>query len=82
MSRSYKKTPLFCDRDPFMKRYYNRVIRRKRLIDIPNGGHYRKMNCPWAICDYKFGCYTRGEVLRETRKEGDKTYPYYRYFMK
>lgn len=55
MSRSKKKTYGFCDRNPFMKNYSNRRLRRipvkKTLSD---GGSYRKHTCPWDICDWRF----------------------------
>ena len=59
MSRSFKKTPGWTDRDPWMKNYANRRIRRKPVeFEIADGGSYRKLTCPWDICDWKFLLYT------------------------
>lgn len=57
MSRSYKKNPWVCDRNPFMKNYANRRLRRKP-IDLEDGvdpsrSAYKKFSCPWDICDWK-----------------------------
>lgn len=58
MSRSYKKHPWVCDRNPFMKNYANRRIRRQH-IDLDGadetGDHawYKRVTCPWDICDWK-----------------------------
>ncbi len=57
MSRSYRK-PWVVDGygskgKVFSKNYANRRIRRKKDA-IPNGMHYRKMTCPWEICDFKY----------------------------
>lgn len=51
MSRSYRK-PYIKDRDLFMKRYANSVVRNAK--DVPNGKAYRKFMDPYSICDYKF----------------------------
>lgn len=59
MSRSYKKNPWVCDRNPFMKNYANRRLRRQH-IDIDgadeSGGHawYKRVTCPYDICDWKY----------------------------
>lgn len=54
MSRSYKKTAGYCDRNPFMKSYANRVVRRKPTnYTIANGSAYRKEMCSYDICDWK-----------------------------
>ena len=91
MSRSYKKTPLFCDHNPGMKAYANRRFRRYKG-PVQDGKWYRRYTNPWNIWDYKFGCYSRNEVVREV-KEGkcppphlwwmkDFYTPLYRYYMK
>lgn len=59
MSRSYKKNPWVCDRDPFMKNYANRRVRRKKIDwdgedEVGNHGWYKKVTCPWDICDWKW----------------------------
>lgn len=55
MSKSYKKYPWCCDRNPWAKNYANRIIRHGKPSkdDIPDGKAYRKYNCPWDICEYK-----------------------------
>ncbi len=53
MSRSYRHTPIIGDEnDQFFKRAFNHRIRK--IKDIPNGNAYRKLNCSYAIADYKF----------------------------
>lgn len=59
MSRSYKKNAWVCDRNPFMKNYANRRVRRKQINlngeeETGNYGWYRKVTCPWDICDWKW----------------------------
>jgi len=56
MSRSYKKHAWICDRDPFMKNYANRRLRRKSPFDdvFANGNWYRRATCPYDICDFKW----------------------------
>lgn len=64
MSRSYKKTPGWCDRNPWQKNYANRRLRRVSVDhEIPSGGSYRKYSCSWDICDYKYLLYTNTKVL-------------------
>jgi hypothetical protein len=57
MARSYKKVPGYLDRNPFMKNYANRIIRRMREKDfdlLPDGMSYKKYtHLTWSICDYK-----------------------------
>lgn len=59
MSRSYKKNPWVCDRNPFMKNYANRRLRRHH-IDIDGADEtgdyawYKRVTCPWDICDWKW----------------------------
>jgi len=66
MSRSYKKTPGICDRNPFMKNYSNRIIRRKPIsYEIANGGAYRKIMCSYDICDYKFLYHGGDHAIRQ-----------------
>ena len=96
MSKSYKKTPLFCDRNPWMKKYANRRFRRHTNNpenEIQNGRWYSRYTEPWDICDYKSGCFTKNKVLQNI-DEGknppihkqwySKGYytPLYRYYMK
>ncbi len=52
MSRSYKKTPGFCDRNPFNKRQANKRVRKD--WSIGSGGAYRRCFDSWDICDYRF----------------------------
>lgn len=62
MSRSVKKTAGYCDRNPFMKNYANRKIRRIPIeieedwVDpIPyKGNGYRRNMCSYDICDFKW----------------------------
>jgi hypothetical protein len=62
MSRSFKKTPGWCDRNPFAKRQANKKVRRYKG-DLPNGKGYRKLYCPWNICDWKFLYHTYDRFL-------------------
>ena len=73
MSRSRKKTPGYCDSNPFIKTYYSRCVRRSNKLAIhkdhesydylPSGGTYKKANCPWDICDWKWLHYSEQELL-------------------
>ena len=62
MSRSFKKVPGFCDRDPYAKRLANRKVRRDWTV--PNGGGYRKAYESWDICDFRFLFFNEAEIRR------------------
>ena len=66
MARSYKKTPGWCDRNPFMKRYANKRIRQlhRRGGEIPDGGRYKRLTCSYDICDWRFLFIRRLSVRR------------------
>lgn len=71
MSRSRKKYPGYCDSNPYMKTYYNRCIRRSNKLAIhknhekhhyiPSGRSFKKANCSYDICDWKWIQYTEQE---------------------
>jgi len=73
MSRSFKKTPGFCDRSPFNKRRANRRVRKDWTL--ASGGAYRKRFESWNICDYRF-LFFDGRWLREFQE--DKPWKPYR----
>lgn len=75
MSRSFKKTPGWCDRNPFAKRQANKRVRRFQG-PVSNGRWYRKLYCSWEICDFRFPCH-RARYKRRASKE-----PGYRAWMK
>lgn len=56
MSRSYKKHAWACDRNPFIKSFANRRLRRlDPMKDVAASGKwYRKVTNPWYICDWKW----------------------------
>lgn len=64
MSRSYKKTLGYCDRNPWAKRQANKKVRR--TWDIDSGGAYKKLYDSYAICDYKFLYYSEQEYIQQT----------------
>ena len=47
MSRSFKQTPGFCDRNPFNKRQANKRVRKDWTL--ANGGAYRRRFESWDI---------------------------------
>ena len=61
MSRSYKKTPGFCDRNPFSKRQANKRVRKDWTI--ASGGAYRKRFESWNICDFRFLIFDRRSLV-------------------
>ena len=63
MSRSYRKVYGYCDRDPVMKKKYNRAIRRNQIFLPSKGNYYRKIFCSYEICDYKFLYFSKAELL-------------------
>lgn len=67
MSRSYKKTPGFKDRNPWFKNYANRRIRRTSR-EFANGGSYKKHTCSWEICEYKWLFYSDVEFKSHLKK--------------
>ncbi len=52
MSRSRKKNPGFCDRNPYCKRQANKRVRRTE--GVYNGCLYKKLYNSWNIHDYKY----------------------------
>ena len=55
MSRSRKRYAGYADRNPFMKNYANRRLRRLPVDHvIANGKSYRKYACSYDICDFKW----------------------------
>ena len=51
MSRSFKHTPGWCDRNPWAKKEANSRVRKFK--DVPNGMAYKKLFESWDIHDYK-----------------------------
>ena len=62
MSRSFKKVPGHCDRNPFAKKVANRKVRRDWTI--PSGGAYRKAYESWDICDFRFLYFDAFDLVR------------------
>lgn len=79
MSRSYKKVFGHKDRNPFMKKYSNRRLRRLSIDEtLANGMSYRKHTNPWDISDWKFIEYTEQEFIKR-RTEIYLEYPHWCY---
>ena len=51
MSRSFKKTAGWCDRNPFAKKEANSRVRK--TPDLPSGSAYKRVFESWNIHDYK-----------------------------
>lgn len=70
MSRSYRKPVCKLDNDTKLKKIYNRKIRRKQ-IEVYSKNYYKKLNCPYDICDFNTGI-----LDKKTIKDwyGDKEY--------
>jgi hypothetical protein len=59
MARSRKKTPGWCDRNPWAKRQANKRVRRYKG-DLPRKGNvHHKLYDPWNICDWKSLYFTK-----------------------
>ena len=78
MSRSYKKHPGYCDRNIFMKKYFNRSVRRANKVklcsyeeelSIPPRGGYKKFNCSYDIRDYDYVIYNHKSLNEEDWQE-------------
>lgn len=57
MSRSYKKSPVFTDQSRYSTRWVKRQASkavRRYAEETSNGKWYRRVYCPWNICDYRF----------------------------
>lgn len=77
MSRSFKKVPGYVDRNPFMKRYSNKSLRRAsraslQAISDPNAYDHKVSSfssfkrCsvnPYDICDWRFMCFSEKELM-------------------
>lgn len=75
MSRSRKKVGGWVDRNPYMKAYANRRVRRKSVnTEIANGSSYKKMTCSYSICDWRFTFHHDCDVRRYLERWGDKRY--------
>jgi hypothetical protein len=61
MSRSYKKSPGYYDRNPFFKAKANEKIRHYK--DLPNGMAYKKLSESWDIHDYKRHVWRRSDLI-------------------
>jgi hypothetical protein len=72
VSRSFKKTPGFCDRSPFNKRQANKRVRKDWTL--AGGGAYRKCFESWDICDYRFLFFSRRSAARFYEAEPWKPY--------
>lgn len=77
MSRSRKKNPWVCDRNPWMKNYANRRVRRTKprldnledwISPIPEYRGYARYTCPWDICDWKWTYGTEAEYVEHQRR--------------
>jgi len=80
MARSYKKTPILKDRNPYMKTFANRIVRRrlsKPDYGLANGKAYRKVVNSWDICDWVFRRtyreYQKGEEIAKKQYENGIT---------
>ncbi|GMK47942.1 hypothetical protein PghCCS26_50720 [Paenibacillus glycanilyticus] len=67
MSRSFKKSPAWTEQSTpnaiWAKRQAAKTVRRF-TADISNGKWYRKLYCPWNICDYRF-YQTKQQAIQE-----------------
>ena len=62
MSRSRKKTPGWCDNQPWAKKQANRKVRKYRG-DLPKKGNiHRKLFEQWTICDWRFLYFTERDL--------------------
>lgn len=90
MSRSRRKYAGYCDSNPFMKAYFNRSVRRRNKLPIhvdhevynyiPSGRAFKKANCSYDICDWKYVIYSDLE-FKDYLSRG-YTYDSYKYTMK
>lgn len=64
MSRSFKKVPSICDRNPYAKNQANRKVRRIRKDLLANGNMYKKFYCSYSICDFRFLFFSKDELLK------------------
>ena len=64
MSRSYKKVGGWVDKNKFMKKYANRVVRRYKL-EVPSGMAYKKYFQSYTISDFKFLYFSIKEYKKE-----------------
>lgn len=57
MSKSYRKHKILRDRNPDMKKLFNRRLRRTNImpLEMSNGNKYKTLNESYDICDYSFG---------------------------
>jgi len=69
MSRSFKKTPGHCDRNPWFKRYANHIVRQNKLSEnLVDGKNYKRYFNSWTISDYKFLYFSKQELLRDCQE--------------
>ena len=79
MSRSRKKVGGFVDRNPFMKKYANRQLRRlspeQFEYEFGRQARVHKYTCPWNICDWRDVYFSEAEVLHSFAD-----YPHLKYY--
>lgn len=73
MSRSFKKHPMYCDRNPYMKNQANRKIRRNKK-EAFNNSSFKKVFESWEIKDYYFRGMTKTEIRRKWKNDPDSFY--------
>ena len=62
MSRSFKKTAGWCDRNPFSKKLANKKVRKTE--ELPNGKSYKKVFESWNIHDFKCLLFKKNKTMR------------------
>jgi len=72
MSRSFKHTIGFCDRNTFAKKEANARVRR--TTELPNGNAYKKVFCSYNIHDFKCLFYTRKDWENWAKTFNQKIY--------
>lgn len=70
MSKSYRKNKILKDRNPEVKKLFNRRLRRTKImpLEMVNGNKYKTLNESWDICDYSFG-YESWQSFKENNLE-------------
>lgn len=70
MSRTYKKVLGYKDRNPFMKNYANRRLRRLSVEKThANGKAYKKHTCSYDICDWSWFYFNDRDLIENAKWE-------------
>ena len=70
MSKSYRRNKILKDHNPYMKKIFNRRLRRTNImpLEMPDGNKYKVLNESWDINEFSLG-YKNWQSFKENNLE-------------